>query len=124
MKHFSKFWIYLVVAMALSLAVACGGGTEPAAPAASEAPTETSETMPEEEHADGEEHTEVPEEVAMADRCGDKTKLAAEINFYKGKLYTCRYFFSYELPKIEGLASRLQETNPITMEMETAFFHD
>ncbi len=82
MKHFSKFWIYLVVAMALSLAVACGGGTEPAAPAASEAPTETSETMPEEEHADGEEHTEVPEEVAMADRCGDKTKLAAEINFY------------------------------------------
>jgi len=48
----------------------------------------------------------------------------AETNFYKGKLYTCRYFFSYELPKIDGLATRLLETNPLTMDMETAFFHD
>jgi len=48
----------------------------------------------------------------------------AEVNFYKGKLYTCRYFFSYELPKIEALATRLLETNPLTMDMETAFFND
>jgi len=49
---------------------------------------------------------------------------AAETNFYQGKLYTGRYFFSYELPKIEGLAIRLLETNPLTMGMETAFFND
>ena len=48
----------------------------------------------------------------------------AETNFYKGKLYTCRYFFSYELPKIDGLATRLLEANPVTIEMETAFFND
>jgi alkylation response protein AidB-like acyl-CoA dehydrogenase len=49
---------------------------------------------------------------------------AAEANFYKGKLYTCRYFFSYELPKVNSLATRLAEGNPLTMEMETAFFND
>ncbi len=49
---------------------------------------------------------------------------AADTNFYKGKLFTCRYFFSYELPKIKGLAARLLENNPVTMEMETAFFND
>ena len=48
----------------------------------------------------------------------------AEKNFYTGKLYTCRYFFSYELPEIGGLADRLVEGNPVTMEMETAFFND
>jgi len=48
----------------------------------------------------------------------------AEKNFYTGKLYTCRYFFSYELPKIGGLADRLVEGNPVTMEMEAAFFND
>ncbi|MCP3953133.1 MAG: acyl-CoA dehydrogenase [Desulfobacterales bacterium] len=49
---------------------------------------------------------------------------AADINFYKGKIFTCRYFFSYELPKMTGLAARLVEDNPVTMEMETAFFSD
>ncbi len=48
----------------------------------------------------------------------------AETNFYRGKFFTCRYFFSYELPKIEGLAARLVENNPVTMEMEPALFND
>jgi butyryl-CoA dehydrogenase len=48
----------------------------------------------------------------------------ADGNFYTGKLYTCRYFFSYELPKTEGLAVRLLEKDPVTMEMETAYFND
>jgi len=48
----------------------------------------------------------------------------AETNFYRGKFFTCRYFFSYELPKIEGLAARLEENNPVTMEMEPALFND
>jgi len=28
-----------------------------------------------------------------------------EIDFYRGKLFTCHYFFDYELPKIHGLAA-------------------
>ena len=49
---------------------------------------------------------------------------AADRNFYKGKLFACRYFLGYELPKTEGLAVRLMEKDPVTMEMETAFFND
>ena len=30
----------------------------------------------------------------------------ADADFYQGKFYTFRYFFRYELPKIEGLAKR------------------
>jgi len=49
---------------------------------------------------------------------------AAEKDFYTGKLYTCRYFFGYELPKIKGLAARLADNDYVTMEMETSFFND
>jgi alkylation response protein AidB-like acyl-CoA dehydrogenase len=49
---------------------------------------------------------------------------ASEYNFYQGKLYTCKYFFRYELPKIEGLAKRLMDKDPLTVEMEVNFFSD
>jgi alkylation response protein AidB-like acyl-CoA dehydrogenase len=52
------------------------------------------------------------------------TLSGAETRFYTGKFYACRYFFSYELPKTESLAIRLLDNNPVTMEMETAFFRD
>jgi butyryl-CoA dehydrogenase len=51
-------------------------------------------------------------------------RLEADVNFYTGKIYTCRYFFSYELPKIEGLARRLRECDGLTLEMKEAFFTD
>jgi alkylation response protein AidB-like acyl-CoA dehydrogenase len=41
--------------------------------------------------------------------------------FYKGKLYTCRYFYSYELPKILGLAHTLKNTGGLTVEMDTKY---
>ena len=47
-----------------------------------------------------------------------------EAAFYTGKLFTCRYFFGYELPKIQGLAKRLQTTDGLTIEMNTAYFND
>lgn len=40
-----------------------------------------------------------------------------EFNFYQGKLYTMRYFFQYELPKAEGLATRLMEADGLTIDM-------
>lgn len=47
-----------------------------------------------------------------------------EIDFYLGKLFTCRYFFDYELPKIQGLAARLTTDRKITVEMPVACFAD
>jgi len=45
-------------------------------------------------------------------------------NFYQGKLYTFKYFFAYELPKIQGLAVRLLDDDPFTVEMAPEFFND
>jgi len=48
----------------------------------------------------------------------------ADIDFYTGKLYTARYFFSYELPKAHSLASRLMRADGLTVDMETRYFED
>jgi hypothetical protein len=45
-------------------------------------------------------------------------------NFYEGKMFTLRYFFGYELPKTLGLAKRLTDSDPLTVEMQTEFFGD
>ena len=45
-------------------------------------------------------------------------------NFYQGKLYTMRYFFGYELPKIQGLAARLTDTDHLTVDIQTDHFAD
>jgi butyryl-CoA dehydrogenase len=47
-----------------------------------------------------------------------------ETLFYKGKLYAFRFFFHYELPKIEGLSTRLMESDGLTVEMKESFFSD
>jgi len=54
----------------------------------------------------------------------EKELPAGEHNFYQGKLYAFRYFFSYELPKIEGLVKRLMNSDGLTVEIEEAFFAD
>ncbi len=48
----------------------------------------------------------------------------AENNFYNGKLYTFRYFFDYELPKIEGLIKLLTKSSGVTVEMKENYFSD
>jgi butyryl-CoA dehydrogenase len=48
---------------------------------------------------------------------------AADAGFYRGKIQTCRYFFAYELPKINGLAARLKESGDgITVRMKPEWF--
>lgn len=42
--------------------------------------------------------------------------------FYTGKIYTMKYFFGYELPKIEGLAKRLLNGDGLTVEMNSEIF--
>jgi butyryl-CoA dehydrogenase len=46
----------------------------------------------------------------------------ADNNFYNGKIYTCRYFFGYELPKIEGLAMRLSNGDDLTVNIKNEYF--
>ena len=41
----------------------------------------------------------------------------AEEDFYEGKFYTFRYFFGYELPKVEGLINRLMHADGMTVLM-------
>jgi butyryl-CoA dehydrogenase len=45
-------------------------------------------------------------------------------NFFTGKLFTFRFFFNYELPKIEGLLIRLKNSDGLTVKMKTEFFDD
>ena len=42
--------------------------------------------------------------------------------FYGGKLYTCRFFYRYELPKIMSLAKTLMNSDCLTSNMETKYF--
>lgn len=46
-----------------------------------------------------------------------------QYQFYQGKLFTCRYFFAYELPKTQGLVSRLLSDERITLEIENEFIN-
>jgi butyryl-CoA dehydrogenase len=48
----------------------------------------------------------------------------AESNFYTGKFYAFRYFFEYELPKIQGLAKRLMNSDGLTVEIKPDYFSD
>jgi len=47
-----------------------------------------------------------------------------ERQFYLGKFHTFRFFFHYELPKIQGLLTRLKESDGLTVTMEKDFFND
>ena len=47
-----------------------------------------------------------------------------DVNFYNGKIITCRYFFGYELPKIEGLAIRLLNGDGLTVAMKNEYFEE
>jgi butyryl-CoA dehydrogenase len=55
----------------------------------------------------------------LADGAGESAR-----RFYTGKILTCDYFFAYELPKTQGLAERLMDGNPLTVEMSSDLFQD
>jgi butyryl-CoA dehydrogenase len=50
--------------------------------------------------------------------------IGVEANFYHGKFFAFRYFFEYELPKMEGLAKRLMDTDGLTVEIKPEFFSE
>ncbi|MGO9121716.1 MAG: acyl-CoA dehydrogenase [Desulfomonilaceae bacterium] len=47
-----------------------------------------------------------------------------DVQFFEGKIFTFKYFFHYELPKIEGLAKRLLEAGGLTVRMSDELFSD
>jgi butyryl-CoA dehydrogenase len=47
-----------------------------------------------------------------------------DVDFYRGKLLTMRYFFHYELPKTAALAKRLMETDGLTVHAADRDFRD
>ena len=56
------------------------------------------------------------EEALLAGASGDN------FNFYQGKIFTLRYFYEYELVKIDALMKRLLSEDNVTVEMEAAYF--
>ena len=52
--------------------------------------------------------------------CSDEV----DTNFYLGKRATCHYFFRYELPKCQALATRLMQADGLTATMDSALFDD
>jgi alkylation response protein AidB-like acyl-CoA dehydrogenase len=42
--------------------------------------------------------------------------------FYEGKMYAFRYFFHYELPRMDGLVSRLSESDGLTVKAKKEHF--
>ncbi|MHC4106157.1 MAG: acyl-CoA dehydrogenase, partial [Planctomycetota bacterium] len=58
-------------------------------------------------------------QTALNKRCSK-----ADFNFYRGKMFTLKYFFGYELPKTLGLAKRLMSTDGLTVELTVELYND
>jgi len=59
-----------------------------------------------------------------AQKKSEKDVPKKESDFYQGKLFTFKYYYHYELPKIKGLADRLMEKALLSVEMKADFFYD
>lgn len=57
-----------------------------------------------------------------AENAIQKGATGENLNFYKSKLFTLRYFYEYELPKIEALATRLRRMDSVIVEMPEEYF--
>jgi butyryl-CoA dehydrogenase len=60
----------------------------------------------------------------VAGKALETAELASDKNFYEGKIYTCKYFFRYELPRIEALAQTLLDGDRLTVSAQTPIFED
>ncbi|PHN08354.1 acyl-CoA dehydrogenase [Flavilitoribacter nigricans] len=62
-------------------------------------------------------------QAAISNAALEKDLSTDEYEFYQGKVFTCRYFFEYELPKTSGLAYRLSSEDRLTLEIEESFIN-
>jgi butyryl-CoA dehydrogenase len=63
-------------------------------------------------------------QAAHVQKALSRNPAGADADFYAGKMYAFRYFFRYELPKIDGLAKRLTDGDAFTVEMQDSLFAD
>jgi hypothetical protein len=49
-------------------------------------------------------------------------QLGDDANFYQGKLQACRYFFRWELPKVQQQLDLLESIDTTTLDMQDAWF--
>jgi alkylation response protein AidB-like acyl-CoA dehydrogenase len=61
-------------------------------------------------------------QATAVEKAAERNSFGGETRFYRGKQWAFRYFYSYELPRIEGLAERLMNTDGLTVEMEVDWF--
>ena len=47
---------------------------------------------------------------------------SVDTDFYQGKIMTAKYFYAYELSRVEGLAKQLMSDDKLTVEMQNAWF--
>ena len=59
---------------------------------------------------------------AQAAAAGDAGAACADAGFVAGKLQACRYFFDYELPKIDAWLAVVASRNPACREMQDDWF--
>ncbi|MFN3850965.1 MAG: acyl-CoA dehydrogenase [Spirosomataceae bacterium] len=50
------------------------------------------------------------------------TAQGEDLNFYQGKISTARYFYEYELVKVDSLAKRLMSNEMVTIDMQSEWF--
>jgi alkylation response protein AidB-like acyl-CoA dehydrogenase len=61
-------------------------------------------------------------QVALASREREVAGLSSDEPFHRGKLQACRYFFDYELPKIDAWLAVVASRNPTCREMREEWF--
>lgn len=59
---------------------------------------------------------------AQVARAAAQSAPAADAEFYQGKLYACRYFFRYELPRAQRCAELLQRLDDTTLSIPAGVF--
>jgi butyryl-CoA dehydrogenase len=60
-------------------------------------------------------------QASCATRALSKSPSEADVNFYQGKLAAFRYFFGYELPKINALSERLLNNDGLTVTLKNEY---
>jgi hypothetical protein len=49
-------------------------------------------------------------------------KVGDDADFYQGKLHACRYFFKWELPKVQQQLDLLGSIDTTTLDMQDSWF--
>lgn len=62
-------------------------------------------------------------QAVVAQKALDNGASGEEYNFYQGKVHTMKYFFEYEVPKIQALQERLMSDEKLTLDVDSAFIN-